>query len=68
MYAVFYDAENKLGYHGIAVKELANEVSLSSIPKGEPAVAYLLWNMEVYSLALLSIDATFDVSPRVAGL
>jgi len=50
MYALFYDAENKLGYHGIAIKENANEVSLSSIPKGEEAVAYLLWNMEGYSL------------------
>jgi len=50
IYAVFYDAENKFGYHGIAIKELANEVSLSSIPKGEKAVAYLFWNMEAYSL------------------
>ena len=50
MYALFYDAENKYGYHGIAIKETANEVSLSSIPKGEKAVAYLFWNMEAYSL------------------
>jgi len=50
MYTVFYDAENKCGYHGISVKETANEVSLSSIPKGEQAVAYLFWNMEAYSL------------------
>lgn len=50
MYALYYDAENKLAYHGIAVKGTANEVSLSSIPKGEQAVAYLYWNMEAYSL------------------
>ena len=50
MYALFYDADNKYGYYGIAVKETANEVSLSSIPKGEQAVAYLFWNMEAYSL------------------
>ncbi|HCO68163.1 MAG TPA: nucleotidyltransferase [Dysgonomonas sp.] len=50
MYALFYDADNKYGYHGIAVKEIANEVSLSSIPKGEKAIAYLFWNMEAYSL------------------
>ncbi|NDV65897.1 DNA polymerase beta superfamily protein [Bacteroides sp. 224] len=50
MYALFYDSKNRNGYHGIAVKETANEVSLSSIPKGEQAVAYLFWNMEAYSL------------------
>lgn len=50
MYALFYDAENKLGYHGIAAKATANEVSLSSIPKGQQALVYLFWNMEAYSL------------------
>lgn len=50
MYALFYDAKNKFGYHGIAVKEIANEVSLSSIPKAQQALAYLYWNMEAYSL------------------
>ena len=50
MYALYYDAENRHAYHGIAVKETANEVSLSSIPKGEQARAYLYWNMEAYSL------------------
>lgn len=50
MYSLFYDANNRFGYHGIAVKETANEVSLSSMPKGERAVAYLFWNMEAYSL------------------
>ena len=50
MYAMFYDAAGKFSYHGIAIKETANEVSLSSIPKGEQAVAYLFWNMEAYSL------------------
>ena len=50
MYTLFYDAEKRYSYHGIAVKEIANEVSLSSIPKGQQAVAYLFWNMEAYSL------------------
>lgn len=50
MYALFYDTENKFGYHGIAVKATANEVSLSSIPKGQQARVYLFWNMEAYSL------------------
>lgn len=50
MYSLFYDAESKFGYHGIAIKETANEVSLSSIPKGQQALVYLFWNMEAYSL------------------
>lgn len=50
MYALFYDGENEFGYHGIAVKEMANEVSLSSISKGQQALAYVYWNMEAYSL------------------
>lgn len=50
MYALFYDVKSECSYRGIAVKETANEVSLSSIPKGERAVAYLFWNMEAYSL------------------
>lgn len=50
MYALFYDIEDAFGYHGIAVKETANEVSLSSIPKGQQALAYLFWNVEAYSL------------------
>ena len=50
VYALFYDTENKFGYHGIAIKETANEVSLSSILKGAQAIVYLFWNMEAYSL------------------
>lgn len=50
MYALFYDTEDEFGYHGIAVKETANEVSLSSIPKGEKKLAYLSFNIEAYSM------------------
>lgn len=50
MYALFYDTDNKYGYHGIAVKEVANEVALSSIPKEEKAITYIFWNREAYSL------------------
>lgn len=49
MYAVFYDAKNELEYKGIAQKEASNEVSLSSIPKGEKEKAYLFCNQEAYS-------------------
>ncbi len=50
VYALFYDEEGRYGYHGIAVKESANEVSLSSIPKGEQALACLYCNTEAYSM------------------
>lgn len=50
MYALFYDKENKLGYHGILSNPDANEVSLSSIIKGEKEIAYLSFNVEAYSI------------------
>jgi len=49
LYALFYDAGNRLQYKGITSSELANEVSLSSIPKDEKEVAYLFFNQEGYS-------------------
>jgi hypothetical protein len=49
LYALFYDEYNKFGYHGIISSEAANEVSLSSIPKGEKEKVYLFFNKESYS-------------------
>jgi hypothetical protein len=49
LYALFYDASGLLKYRGIVSSELANEVSLSSIPKGEKERAYLYFNLEGYS-------------------
>ncbi|WP_269242421.1 nucleotidyltransferase domain-containing protein [Flavobacterium limnophilum] len=49
MYALFYDQNNTLGYRGIIKNENSNEVSLSSIPKGEKEVAYLSCNQDGYS-------------------
>lgn len=49
MYALFYDAENTLKYKGVIQKEVANEVSVSSIPKGEKEMAYLFCNQDGYS-------------------
>lgn len=49
MYAVFYDASGTLGYRGIIKNEFSNEVSLSSIPKGEKKIAYLSCNQDGYS-------------------
>lgn len=49
LYALFYDEHKKHKYRGIMSSELANEVSLSSIPKGEKEIAYLFFNLEHYS-------------------
>lgn len=49
IYALFYDQNNTLGYRGIIKNENSNEVSLSSIPKGEKEVAYLSCNQDGYS-------------------
>lgn len=49
MFALFYDAEENLGYKGIIQKENSNEVSLSSVPKEEEPVAYLSCNKDGYS-------------------
>jgi uncharacterized protein len=49
VYALFYDSSNTLHYKGIAGNPLANDVSLSSIPKGEQEKAYLFFNLESYS-------------------
>ena len=49
MFALFYDAANTLGYKGIIQKENSNEVSLSSVPKGEAVIGYLSVNQDGYS-------------------
>lgn len=49
LYALFYDAAGSLGYRGVVSGEAANEVSLSSIPKEAPLLAYLFFNQESYS-------------------
>jgi uncharacterized protein len=49
LYALFYDEQNVHRYRGIMSSEIANEVSLSSIPKGEQEKAYLFFNKESYS-------------------
>lgn len=49
VYALFYDVHNNLNYHGIIKNEESNEVSLSSIPKGEKCKATFYFNVESYS-------------------
>ena len=50
LFVLFYDHEHKFDYHGIALQPSANEVSLSSITKGEKEMAYLSFNAEAYSM------------------
>lgn len=49
MFALFYDDEGKLNYRGVVSGREANEVSLSSVPKGEQERDYLYFNVESYS-------------------
>lgn len=50
MFAIFYDGKHNLGYRGIIKNELSNEVSLSSIPKGEKEIGYLYCNQDAFSI------------------
>lgn len=49
MYALFYDESGVLRYKGIMQDAEANQVSVSSIPKGEDSLAYLFCNLDAYS-------------------
>ncbi|MDX6187891.1 nucleotidyltransferase domain-containing protein [Flavobacterium sp. Fl-318] len=49
MFALFYDADSTLAYKGIIQKETSNDVSLSSVPKGQKSIAYLSCNQDGYS-------------------
>lgn len=49
MFAMFYNENKTFGYKGIIQKENSNEVSLSSIPKGEKLIGYLSCNQDGYS-------------------
>lgn len=50
MYALYYDINSIYGYKGIISDELSNDVSLSSIPKGENPQSHLFCNLESYSV------------------
>ncbi len=49
LYALFYDYDGKFSYHGLMNNPQANEVSLSSIVKGEKEIAHLSFNIDAYS-------------------
>ncbi|MFT4973216.1 MAG: putative nucleotidyltransferase, partial [Saprospiraceae bacterium] len=50
IYAVFYDAKNEHGFKGIMKKETANEVLLSSVPKGVDSVKIMSFNKDGYQV------------------
>ena len=49
LYALFYDPDGTRGYHGVAPKPEATNLSLSSVPEGETPLAYLSFNQDGYS-------------------
>lgn len=60
LYALFYDADGTRGYRCIASSDMANEVSLASIPKGEATLAHLFFNQEGYSAYCREYRAYWD--------
>ncbi|UUC47224.1 DNA polymerase beta superfamily protein [Flavobacterium cerinum] len=60
IYAVYYDNSGVKGYRGIQKNKEANEVCLSSIPKGEKTVAYMSFNVESYSSYCKDYAAYWD--------
>ena len=50
LYGLFHDPTGKMGFSGIMRKETANEVALSSVPKGTEPVALLSFNKDAYSM------------------
>jgi hypothetical protein len=49
-YALFHDESGKLGFRGILHKPNANEVALSSVPKGMQAAGILSFNKDGYQV------------------
>lgn len=49
MFAIFYDLSGDLKYKGIIQHEEANQISVSSVPKGEKPLGYLFCNQDAYS-------------------
>lgn len=49
MFALFYNESGDLNYKGIIQNEEANQVSVSSVPKGEQSLAFMFCNLNAYS-------------------
>lgn len=50
LYGLYHDPTKSLGFSGIVKKETANEVALSSIPKGMARAGLLSFNKDAYSM------------------
>jgi uncharacterized protein len=50
LFALFYDESGTLGFSGILKKENANEVALSSVPKGMEPLTLMSFNKDGYSI------------------
>jgi len=50
LFGLYYAADGQLGFSGIVKKETANEVALSSVPKGEKQAALMSFNKDAYSI------------------
>jgi uncharacterized protein len=57
-YNLYYSDE--FNYSGVVKKESANEVSLSSIPKGEEPIAMLYFNKDAYSIYCKQYNEYWD--------
>ncbi len=57
-YNLYYS--NEFNYAGVAKKDNANDVSLSSIPKGEKPIAMLYFNKDAYSVYCKQYAAYWD--------
>ncbi|MBD3905192.1 nucleotidyltransferase domain-containing protein [Chryseobacterium sp. Ch-15] len=49
IFSLFYDESGYLNYKGIIQNEEANQVSVSSVPKGEQSLAFMFCNLDAYS-------------------
>lgn len=49
LYSLYHDCEKKYSYQGIIKSDRSNEVSLTSIPRGEKMQIYMYCNQEGYS-------------------
>lgn len=50
LYALFYDLEDQFHYKGVINTGKSNDVSLSSVPKGQEISGYLYFNLDSYSI------------------
>lgn len=60
LYALYTDKGGSLGYKGVCSGEGANDVHVSSVPKGERPAAYLYFNKDGYSVYCKEYKSYWD--------